>query len=130
MKRTSMEKLLNWLQKHDYNYRTTEKYGCNYGNLSVLVTAYKIIFEEDELFELYGEGDTNGFSKEPAFTRYIKRLNDVHVTKWGNTYFIVEAGDFTALETFRKWRDEKVDHFDNWYHDLRVKYGAENVAAW
>lgn len=133
MKRTDIQKAVAWMKRNGYNYQITEKYGCSYGEKSVHVNAYKVTFESDRYSDLYGDGTTNGFSQEPRFLDYMRKLPGVVVrdnsSLYWHTIIIVDSGDFTAVKTFDQWRKEQIEQFENWYHALIVRYGKENVNA-
>jgi len=133
MRKTAMERAAAWMKRNGYNFDASNKYGLSYGDLGVHVPCYKVSFENDNFVEMYNLNDTNRFSKENKFLEYLKRQKDIIVREnsslYYHTYIIVDAGDFVALETFRQWRNDKVDMFTAWRHTLIEKYGKENVAA-
>lgn len=133
MKRTDIQKAVAWMKRNGYNFDITEKYGCSYGNTGVHVKAYKVTFESDRYSALYGDGTTNGFSTESRFLEYMNRLQGVVIrdnsSLYWHTIILVDSGDFTAVLTFDNWRKGQIEHFENWYHALRERYGKENVIA-
>ena len=133
MKKTGMEKVAAWMTRNGYNFDASNKYGLSYGDLGVHVQCYKVSFENDDYVKLYELDDTNGFAKENKLLEYLKRQKDIVIrdnsSLYYHTYIIVDAGDFVALETFKEWRNEKMEMFTMWRHVFIERYGKENVAA-
>lgn len=120
--------LFNFCRNSGIEHKPT-LYGNNYFNDNFNIIGFNICI--DFLFSPYDEA----VKKNADFLKFMRNKKDLVCVRTDSAYnphFLYQVflkSDYIALQEHAARVNAATNNFGNWYHFLREKYGAENIAC-